>query len=72
MPAVATASIPSSRVLSEKYLARCEANCLIGSPVGHPHRRLGANGIAISIGKLAVYTVAAGVHPDWRACDVDR
>jgi Malic enzyme, N-terminal domain/Malic enzyme, NAD binding domain len=28
------------------------------------NRGLGRNGIAISIGKLAVYTAAAGVHPD--------
>ena len=32
MPAVATASIPSSRMLFEKYFAMCEANWLIGSP----------------------------------------
>src|SRR6187551_410558 len=32
MPAVATASIPSSRMLFEKYFAICEANWLIGSP----------------------------------------
>jgi hypothetical protein len=32
MPAVATASMPSSRMLLEKYLAMCEANWLIGSP----------------------------------------
>ena len=32
MPAVATASIPASRMLLEKYFAMCEANWLIGSP----------------------------------------
>ena len=32
MPAVATASIPSSRMLFEKYFAMWVANRLIGSP----------------------------------------